>query len=216
MMHDYVKPSVTAALLLLSTQLVLSQQDCVLKKEEGDLKVYTCVSENEKLKTLKTELILRNTSFKKLLDFLKDIDYYVNWQYNMIEVEVLQKEINQPIIYRAIIQAPWPVSNREMITEMYSEYDSAAHTLIIITHSVKHDYPEDPDLVRVPFSEGIWRVSSLDDASLKIEYTLRIDPGGSVPLWLVNMAMAEGPFYSFSNLKEKLQQQTSGVGIQRN
>jgi hypothetical protein len=61
-------------------------------------------------------------------------------------------------------------------------------------------------MVRIPFSEAKWRVTRLNQSSLKIDYTLRVDPGGYVPAWLANMAMAEGPFYSFSKLKEYLQE----------
>jgi len=34
---------------------------------------------------------------------------------------------------------------------------------------------------------------------------MRIDPGGSLPVWLVNMAMAEGPYLTFVNLKKQLE-----------
>ncbi len=59
-------------------------------------------------------------------------------------------------------------------------------------------------LVRVPFSEARWEVAMVNNKDLSIQYFLRIDPGGSVPTWLVNMAMAEGPYVTFKNLRAKL------------
>lgn len=214
-MRDYKKAIVATSLFFLTAQVVLCQQDCVLKKEKDDLKVYICESASEKLKTLKTELILENTSLRKLLDFVMDIDNYVNWQYNTIEATILKRTSSRSIVYRTVVRAPWPALNREMIAEIIFNYDSAAQQLFITSHGVTYDYPEDEELVRVPFTEGTWRVSSFKGSSLKIEWTLRIDPGGSVPSWLVNIAMAEGPYYSFIKLKEKLQQQ-SGAGIPEN
>ncbi|MDH4090404.1 MAG: hypothetical protein OEV24_08050 [Cyclobacteriaceae bacterium] len=191
--------------ILTATQAV-GQRDCTLKREKADLKVYTCDSGDEKLKTLSATFILENTSFEKLINFMEDIDNYVNWQYNTIESRILHKTGRRSTVYRVVVDAPWPVSDRELITEITLQYDSVAQTLLITNHSAAYDYPASENLVRVPFSEGIMHVASFNGSSLKINYTFRIDPGGSVPAWLINAAMAEGPFYSFTKLKEKLQQ----------
>jgi hypothetical protein len=60
------------------------------------------------------------------------------------------------------------------------------------------------NLLRVPFFFATYQVSLVDETSIKIIYTLKIDPGGYVPPWLVNLAMAEGPYISFKNLKTKI------------
>ena len=157
-----------------------------------------------KAQKIKTELIVENTSFEALLAFVYDINNYVNWQYNTLEAKVLRKN-DESIIYRTVLDAPWPVSNREVITELTSAFDSVKQELLITSHNVEYDYPLDDELVRVPSSDARWQVSSVK-GSLKIEYTLHIDPGGVVPSWLVNIAMAEGPYNSFLKLKELLQQ----------
>ena len=86
---------------------------------------------------------------------------------------------------------------------MESEYDRIGKTLKIVTRNIDYQFPANEDLVRVPYSMGVWNVTMLGN-SVKIVYTLTIDPGGSVPSWLLNMAIAEGPYQSFSNLKEIL------------
>jgi START domain len=193
---------VTLPVLLLA-QIALCQQDCILKKANGDLKVYSCPSENEKVNYIKVEMILENTTFERFLDFVRDVGNYTHWKYNTIEATIL-KTSSKSMIYRTVVEAPWPVSNREMVTEVVSSYDSIGKNLQVITHSADFEYPRSNDLVRVPFSMGVWNVSMLGDSSLKIDYTLTIDPGGSVPPWLLNMAIAEGPYQSFSNLKKML------------
>lgn len=180
------------------------QADCELKKEDGDLKVYTCSANDSKLKILKVEMILPNTSFKQLLDFVEDIRNYKNWQYNTIDAAILEKR-DSSTVYRTVIDAPWPLSKREMIMEMSSRFDSTKQELTIITRHIPYEYPLNDDLVRVPVAVGMWLISSQQN-SLKVEYTLRIDPGGSVPAWLVNIAMADGPYSSFVKLKELVTQ----------
>lgn len=188
---------------LLRSQTAMAQQDCVLKKANGDLKVFSCPVENEKMNFIKVEMILENTTPDELLDFVRDVENYTNWQYHTIEAVIL-KVSDSSIIYRTVVEAPWPVSNREMVTEIKSRYDSSEKNLQVVTRSTNYAYPGSEELVRVPFSMGVWNVSVQGNSTLRIDYTLKIDPGGSVPAWLLNMAIAEGPFQSFSNLKTKL------------
>jgi hypothetical protein len=66
------------------------------------------------------------------------------------------------------------------------------------------DYvPEKKDIVRVKHSEGKWIITPESNGYLRVEYTLRTDPGGDIPAWLFNMFVTRGPLESF----EKLQQQ---------
>jgi hypothetical protein len=185
-------------------QSAYGQNDCQLKKQKDDLKVYTCSTPESKLKLLKAEMTLENTSFDDLLEFLQDINNCVKWQYNTIESQILEKR-NGSIIYRTVLEAPWPVSKREMILELTSSFDSVKQELTIISRTVDYEYPKSDDLVRVPLAVGRWKVVSIKN-SLKVDYFLQIDPGGSVPVWLINLAMAEGPYNSFTNLKSELRQ----------
>jgi hypothetical protein len=191
-------------LVLLLVQMAVSQHDCVLKKQKDDLKVYSCLSKNEKLNSIKTELILEGTTLDTFFEFVWDVENYVNWQYNTLDVTILKKTSSTSMIYRTVVEAPWPLSNREMFTEMASEYDRIGKTLKIITRNIDYQFPSNEDLVKVPFSMGVWNVTMLGNSTLKIVYTLTIDPGGSVPSWLLNMAIAEGPYQSFTNLKQRL------------
>jgi len=186
--------------------LAWGQQDCSLKKQKNDLKVFTCETDSGRLKTLRAEFILEHTTFDELKEFMLNVSNYVNWQYNTIEAKVLDKPPDHSIVYRVVVEAPWPLSNREMITKLSIHFDSTARQLTITNHNIAFDFPRNKELVRVPFSDGIMLVRQLDTSSLKVFYSLRIDPGGNVPAWLVNIAMAEGPFYSFTKLKEKLRQ----------
>jgi hypothetical protein len=198
------KLNVVVLLMVSIAPLASGQTDCELKKEKDDLKVYTCSSADSKLNVLKAELMLEDTSFKELLDFVNDINNYVNWQYNTKEARILQTS-DKAVIYRTVVDAPWPLSNREMILEHSAKFDSVRQILEIGSRTVSYNYPRNEELIRVPLSIAKWNVSSINN-SLKIEYTLRIDPGGSVPAWLVNIAMTEGPFNSFIKLKEELKQ----------
>ena len=109
------------------------------------------------------------------------------------------------MITRSEIDAPWPVQNRELIVQ-YEIIPNVAHNqLRIITNAVPgYPYPLSEDLVRVPSSHAEWNVVQ-SGTGLKVTYIMNIDPGGSVPAWIINMAIAEGPHHTFVNLKKALE-----------
>jgi hypothetical protein len=87
------------------------------------------------------------------------------------------------------------------------EYDAAAQILLINVKNASYDYPAEKGVVRVPFSEASWKVTT-ENNDLKIIYLLRVDPGGSIPAWVINMGIADGPYHSFNHLKERIRTTT--------
>lgn len=187
--------------LWLSIHSLQGQIPCDLKKNKDGIKVYTCKTDSSKFRSLIAEFVLEEVSFEELQEFLWNVNNYVNWQYNMVSATLLKKMDDQSIIYRSEVDAPWPVENREMIVQLAVDKNSAPDQRSFIMHSVSYDYPEDEEVTRVPYSEARWTVKKTDN-TLFVTYQLNIDPGGYVPPVLVNLAMAEGPYESFRNLKK--------------
>jgi hypothetical protein len=177
---------------------------CDLKKNEDGIKVYTCKTDSSKFRSLVAEFELENVSFEELSEFLWNVDNYSNWQYNMVSATLLKKVDENAIIYRSEVDAPWPVENREMIVQLSVLKGTASNQRTFTMHTVNFPYPENDALTRVPYSEARWTVKKVS-AKLYIRYELNIDPGGYVPPLLVNLAMAEGPYQSFRNLKKLIE-----------
>lgn len=176
------------------------QEDCDLKRDTDGIKVYTCEEANERFKSLRAEFVLENVKMEDLKNFLWDVNNYVTWQYNMIVAERLSSSGNEEMTYRSEIDAPWPVENRELVVKVTMQQEKNMMKFFI--KNTPYNKTPKEDVVRVPYFEASWTVVP-DGTSLKVTYTLRIDPGGSVPPFLVNIAMAEGPYVSFKKLKEQ-------------
>jgi len=178
--------------------------DCNLKKDTDGIKVYTCKSENDRFKTLKAEFTLKNTSFNELKNFMLAVENYPKWQYNMIHAELTDKISDQEINYISQVNAPWPVEDRELVVNLKVSENASDHQMQIDIHTIESNQPVKPGFIRVPFMNGHWKVTS-NQQHLDVEYTMHINPGGIIPAWLVNMAMAEGPLETFGNLKKQLE-----------
>lgn len=181
------------------TSAAVQPDNCQLKKDKDGVRVFTCPSDTSKFRSLRAEFMLENVSFAELEEFMLDADNYKNWQFHTMESKVLERRTRQ-IIYRVVIDAPWPVSNREIFVELTVIPQSETRMLLSM-HSIPYTYPIDDDLVRVPFSQSQWNIEKANNG-LKVTYHMNIDPGGYVPPMLINMAMAEGPYQSFRNIKQ--------------
>jgi hypothetical protein len=178
-----------------------AQSNCKLRKEEDGIKVYTCHVDTSRFKSILTEFDIR-CSFEDIKKAVLEIDHYPKWQFNTIEGTVLRHVSDNEKIYRTVIEAPWPVSDRDMVVHLRLLQNP--HELLIFTDSEAGIKNEVRGLVRVPFSHAQWTVTLLNENTLHVKYQMLIDPGGSVPAWLVNWACANGPLQSFQNLKKLL------------
>ena len=190
--------------VMLIHPILAQDENCKLKKDADGILVYPCKSDNDKFKSLKAELTIKNTTLEELVALLKNVAKYPDWQYNMISAEILDRESDESIITRSVIDAPWPVENRELIVRYKIIQNHDEGEVYINAKTLAYDYAESKGLIRVPFSNAEWFVTA-SGSSLKVNYTLSVDPGGSIPVWLVNMSIAEGPYHTFTNLKKRLE-----------
>ena len=189
--------------LLLSVSLTAQTRDCDLKKDKDGIKVYTCKSDTSKFRSLKAEFVIENTSIPELKVFMFNVPNYLKWQYDAIEASMLKKISEHEMIYRIVIDAPWPVTNRELIVKFSTILQDDNHASFYI-NTIVSDFPANKDLVRIPFSQASWTIARINN-SLQVTYKMNIDPGGYVPPFLVNIAMADGPHESFRNLKKLIE-----------
>jgi hypothetical protein len=74
----------------------------------------------------------------------------------------------------------------------------------VVSSSTSYDAPVPKDLVKVPYSKGSWSVTQLSKKTIHVDYILELDPGGSLPAWVVNLFASKGPLETFENIKAKM------------
>lgn len=182
------------------------QSDCELRKDQDSIKVYTCPSSNSNFKSIKASFTI-NTTFSRLASMILNIENYDRWQYNTVNPRILKTISDREVIYYVQIKAPWPVSDRDMICHLTISQDPVTKVVRIDASGKPNFLPPKEGFERVPMSKARWIVKSLGKNRLNVEYSIQIDPGGSVPAWMVNMVSAEAPYVSFKNFKNKIKDQ---------
>ncbi len=183
---------------------MLAQQDWTLKKDKNGIKVYTKDHENEKIKFYRL-----NTSFKADMEdvfkFNTDFDNYENWVKNCEKSEVISSSKNE-IIYYSKYKTPWPADDRDFITKV-SVKRHTENEILLTMEPANYDYPKEDGVVRVTNFLDKWKITTSTDNVIQIETEGYYDPGGSIPAWIVNMFMVDGPYHSMLTLKEKTERE---------
>lgn len=180
-----------------------AQDNWELKKNENGIAVYTRGITNEKLKEIRVVCELPGTT-ADLLRVLQNVSGHAQWVY-LTEKATLIKKLNpHALVYYTITDMPWPVTNRDLVIEFSYQEVPGTQRLTIQAKSVTGYVPPQKGYVRVPYSLATWEVVPMAKDKLKIDYIFRVDPGGTIPAWLVNMAAATGPYNTFVKLRALL------------
>jgi len=198
-----VSSIVLIAIGIFSAHVSLCQATCELKKDQNSIKVFSCTSTNSKFNSIKASFEIEATA-PQLVAMVMDITGYTKWQYKTINASILKSIGHQELIYYVEILSPWPVSNRDLVVHLRIEQDSITKKMQFHCRGIPDYIPAKEGVIRVPMSRSTWHVEPIANNKLKIEYTMEIDPSGSVPAWLMNKLGAEGPYESFFALKNSI------------
>ncbi|HEY4289337.1 MAG TPA: START domain-containing protein [Puia sp.] len=180
------------------------QDDWKLKTDKDGIAIFTRTFPDSKFKAIKVEVEL-DATLSQLVAVILDVNTGAQWVYSTKSSVLLKQVSPSELYYYSEVNVPWPAANRDFIAELRVVQDPHSRVVTIYGPTFPDYLPEKKDIVRVRRSEGKWIISPLANRKIKVEYTLRVDPGGDVPAWLVNMFATKGPYESFRKLKEQLQ-----------
>lgn len=179
------------------------QNDWKLRSDKEGIAIYTRTPSDSKFKAIRVICDL-DATLSQMVALLLDVNTGAEWVYSTKSSVLLKQVSPSELLYYSEVSIPWPASNRDFIARLKAVQDT--HTRVVTIYGpTEPDYlPVKKDIVRVPKSEGKWVISPLGKDRIRVDYTLRADPGGDLPAWLVNMFVTKGPMESFRKLKQQL------------
>lgn len=180
-----------------------AQEQWELRRNDHGITIYSRRSPDGRLVELKL-LCQFDATQDQLIKELLNIDDYPRWVYSNRRSGVIKKVNDHDVIYFTESHLPWPVQDRDLVIELNIIPATATTPLTMIAKSVDGILPPKKHFIRIPYSVSTWHVTPAPGNKLNIEYTFSIDPGGSLPTWLVNLTIATGPYKSFINLQDIL------------
>jgi hypothetical protein len=191
--------------LLLITVLILFSfnsfgQPWELKTEENGVKVYTRPIEGSNVLEFKAEVTVKS-NMSGILDIIDSVSEYPRWMKNCLEAERLKKVSNSSGYSYYVIDAPWPVADRDACVYYKVTQDTTTRIITIAIKAVKDYIPAKPDRVRIPSLNGTWQLIPTSKGVTKIIYQVHCDIGGLVPAILVNAYITDTPVSNLSKIK---------------
>lgn len=181
----------------------LNQDNWELRRNENGIAVYTRKLSDASFKQIKVECELPGTT-SQLVNVLKDVVHHPNWVYATQKSTLLKKKTDNNYIYYTETDMPWPVTDRDLVAEAIIYPVTKSGQLRMEIKSIPDYLPVKKGFIRIPYSVAVWEISPLPGNKLKINYTFSVNPGGSVPAWLVNASVATGPYNTFMKLRDIL------------
>ena len=137
-------------------------------------------------------------------DVIRDVPRQCEWMHQCKEARILEETPEAVFIYNRT-GLPWPVADRDVVlrTELHViEPDVEVHA--VATATDQPSLPEVKGVVRMQHLRGEFRLRIQAPGETRVEYRLDIDPGGSIPTWLVKRTSRDIPFHTLRNLRKRV------------
>lgn len=172
-----------------------------LQKQKGDLKVYTRPNTNSGIKEIRI-ITDMDCSIESLMMVLNDVPSFKQWVYKTSNARLLKRVSGSEAYYYSESDMPFPTSNRDLVvhSKQWEDNNGVIHARSRASTGIA--VPKKRGVVRVTEFESRWRVTPTSSNRVHIDYQAKTDPGGSIPNWLINMAITVGPVNTIENLSK--------------
>ncbi|MEI6088603.1 MAG: START domain-containing protein [Bacteroidota bacterium] len=182
-----------------------SQSEWTLKKDKNGIKVFTGKLADSKFNAIKVSCNL-NANLSSLASLLLQPHLQPEWVIATKTSKLIKQLAPNHIYYYNIATIPWPLANRDMVIDLKIVQDSASKKMTVTANTIENILPAIKGLERIPYTHATWEVTPIGPNQIHVEYFLKINPGGGVPPWILNMFIAKAPFDSFDNLSRIIQE----------
>ena len=180
--------------------------DWKLAKNKNNVKVYTREKEGSDFKEFKAITTVTAT-MSQVQAVLNDVESYTEWIADMKSSVALKTISPNERIDRYELDLPWPFEDRDMIMHYKLTQDTKNKSTVIILKG-KADYiPHKKGFIRMKSAKGFWKITPKSSTETIVKYQFVADPSGSLPAWVVNMFIVDGPYKTLTALKEKVKEE---------
>lgn len=184
----------------------IQSNTCSLRLQKDWLQIYTCpVPTSEFLSFVVIAVI--DAPQHSVLHLLYDLDAATEWVWKTREMKILKELGDQGRIVYQLVSAPWPLSDREIISQSQGYKDPKTDEIFIKMIAKPDFLPENDNYVRVRQLEGAWNIMPLSENQCRVVFRLHLEPGGEIPSWLANIAVIDTPYNTMANMREMVKRE---------
>ena len=190
-------------LLFAGVNTALAQTDWKLNTDKEGIKIYTSIVAASKVKAVKVTCNVQAT-LSQFVTVLLDVKAAPEWVYHTKSAVLVKQVSPSELYYYSEVNLPWPIQNRDFVAHLTVTQHPVTKVVTVDGPAAGGMVPVKDGIVRIENSTGKWVLTPMANGYVAVVYTLHVDPGGSLPAWLVNMFATEGPYKIFEKLKQQL------------
>ena len=144
-----------------------------------------------------------DVQWHEVLAFLNDVEANDEWMYGCTESRILGTgALGEFILYHRT-GAPWPVWDRDVVIQTKLLHHQTGEFEVRLQSIEDPRMPPLDGVVRMPKLVGSYKLKPDRDRTL-IAFEIDVEPGGSVPIWLVKLVSLKLPRQTLRNLRERV------------
>lgn len=175
----------------------------VLERTDEGFEIATREEAGRDLPSLRGRGTLKGDALH-LLAIVLDAGRATEWAEGASRVKALrQKGVLAEIVY-AYSELTWPVSDRDVITKGVLKVLKPGDAFKLTMTAVPDFRPKKKGVIRIKFSDSHFVIKRKGPDRVWVEYVVNVDPGGSLPKWLVRWAAKKIPGDTLRKLQEQL------------
>ncbi len=143
-----------------------------------------------------------NARLETITTLMRDVPAQIEWFEACIEARILKKINDDNLILYRVNKAPWPVHNRDAVTQIMVTRDYPNGRIIISSNALK-----DP---LVPVAKGVIRMTDMtsrfvltyiDREHTEVVMYMKVNPAGAIPPWAANLMGKKLPYNTLLGMK---------------
>lgn len=194
----------TALSFFLILSMILKAQTPAWRfiKETKGIKVYYREIPNQNLNEVKIQTTF-NCNLSTIVEALRDVKSYPEWVYKVVSSKTVKEITSSEVLYYNKLNFPWPLADRDVVIHTKIIQNPVTKEVNSISYAEPGALPQTTDMIRIKEFNSKWSFIPKEGYVVG-EYIFRSNPGGNIPLWMVNLSLDEGPVKTIQNFKRIL------------
>ena len=146
-----------------------------------------------------------NANLFDLIAVLQDVNRRTEWVHRCSASKMLKKCSEFELLLYHKTDSPWPISDRDAAIRTHLFELKKERRYLAYFKGIKSSLiPKKNGIVRLPQIEGYYLFDYINPQELEVTYFVHLDPGGSLPHWIVKRATKNLPTKTIIGLRNQI------------
>ena len=189
--------------LLLFCLATDAQTSWTLKSNKDSIKTFTAPQPGSSINAIRVECTM-NAGLIPLLATIINVAEYPKWVFGTKLAYLVKEATPNELYYYSEINFPWPAANRDFVSHLVIKQNRQTKVVTIAAENVSGYVKEKKGVVRIEESVAKWVLTPLNSNQVLVNYELSVNPGGTLPAWIINPFSSKGPVETFKQLRKQI------------